>query len=413
MCATHNMLFNIFLITTLTFSVSDNSLYASPSTPSHPFKSLGYVNNKNFNTTLEVQWSGGLPLIDVVINDKPYTFLFDTGAPTIIPDELIKQLDITPIKTETFFAASGRKHTKQIYQFPSVKIGDIEFRDFAVIAADFSDNFPLSCIGFDGIFGYNFMRDLIVTLNLEKDAIILSDQPPDSTGYIETEMRFEEDYMPKIRLNFAFGEAWFGLDTGNNSEIDIGDPAIISALENRGYRSRKTVGIYLAEIGGANTNMEEISYLVNNFSIDEKIPVDSMPIHINNGGLSLIGNKLLKRFSIIADFPKKKAYLKPLVDEDIAVSFKDTFGFKPFWSEENKLFVSAIIDHTPAYHSRMEIGDSIISINNEDTSNFSVDESCNMLRMLGGDEESYDDHKTLEIAVKKSSGEIKSITLEK
>lgn len=413
MCATQNMLFNIFLITTLTFSVSNNPLYASPNTPSHPFKSLGYVNDKNFNTTLEVHWSGGLPLIDVVINDKPYTFLFDTGAPTVIPAELIKQPDIKTIKIETLFDPSGRKHTKQIYRLPSVKIGDIEFRDFAVIAADFSEIFPLSCLDFDGIFGYNFMRDLVVTLNLEQDEIILSDQSPDSTEYIETEMRIEEDHIPKVRLHFAFGEVWFGLDTGNNTRIEIGDPAIISVLENHGYRSRKTVGTFSAEISGANTNMEERTFLVNNFSIDEKIPVDSMPIHIMNGGVSLIGSKLLKMFSVIADFPKKKVYLKPLVDEDITVSFTDTFGFKPFWSEENTLFISAITDHTPAYNSGMEIGDSIISINNEDTSSFSADDFCDMLRTLAGDEKSYEKHKTLEIVIKKSSGEIKNITLKK
>ena len=73
---------------------------------------------------------------------------------------------------------------------------------------------------------------------------------------------------------------------------------------------------------------------------------------------------------------------------------ENTFGFKPFWSLEKGLFISAITDNTPAHQSDLEIGDAIVSINSEDTSGFDKGDFCNMFRQIAGDEDSFDMQKT-------------------
>ena len=89
---------------------------------------------------------------------------------------------------------------------------------------------------------------------------------------------------------------------------------------------------------------------------------------------------------------------------------ENTFGFKPFWSLEKGLFISAITDNTPAHQSDLEIGDAIVSINSEDTSGFDKEDFCNMLRQIAGDGDSFYTQKTLDLVVKKSGGEIKKIS---
>ena len=400
---------NISVLLVLFASFNFNTqVNAMPSSQPHPFQALGYVDNHSFSTNLKVHWSAGLPLVDVMINNKPYTFLFDSGAPTVIPAELLSTNDLRVIDTDTIFDVAGGKRSKNIYRLPLMSVGELQFVDFA---SDFSENFPVSCVGFDGIFGYNFMRDLVVTLNLNQDEIILSDKLPSITEYIKTEMRYDKEQLPKVRLQFPFGRGWFGLDTGLNTAAVIGDSNFIPMLKNRGYKSTVTRGTSSATYGGARGDTETHTFVLTDFSIDGKISIESAPFKIEHSGADLVGTPMLQKFSVIADFPNKSVYLKPTTDSPISLSTKNTFGFKPFWSLERGLFISAITDNTPAHQSDLEIGDAIVSINSEDTSDFDKDDFCNMLRQIAGDGDSFDTQKTLDIVVKKSGGEIKRIIL--
>ncbi len=167
---------NILLINLLVLTVLFNFLNADVKTLVNPF-SLGSVEDKNFTAEHNITWSGGLPLIEVVIDSKKYKFLFDTGAPTIIPKHLVEKLNLKSIEQNVIMHdAAGGESQKNIYTLPSMHIGDVEFVNFTVMTDDFSKIFPISCLGFDGIIGYNLLQNLYVKIDFHNSKIIFSDK---------------------------------------------------------------------------------------------------------------------------------------------------------------------------------------------------------------------------------------------
>ncbi|RUM66401.1 MAG: hypothetical protein DSZ05_04510 [Sulfurospirillum sp.] len=362
---------------------------------------MGAIVDKNFTSTIPFEWSGGLPIINVKIAGKTYKFLFDTAAPTTIPSALAKELQLKTV-------GKGRKLDRSLYKLPLLKVGDIGFKDYVVFVDDFKSKFPISCLGFDGIFGYNTMKDMKIKVDYQNQKITFSDKEIPHIEYIPVDIKFNYRYGPLVRLDFPFGNADFQIDTGKNANIQLGNPSVIPMMQKQGFSFREIRGIASSSIGG-NNNHTQREYLAKDFSLDSKIKIKSFPIEVDNSGAFLIGNGFLKHFDLIIDFPAQKVYFKAIKQGVIDEGFNDTFGLTPFWDKNKGLFVSAITDKTPAKEANLKIGQKIISFNGKETSAMSQDDFCKLLLKYSN----INKQKMLDISVKSNNGESKKIILKK
>jgi len=373
---------------------------------------LGKVVNKNFTKIFPFEWSGGLPIVKVTINGKVYNFLFDTDAPTMIPENLVRGLHLKLVNKIKLNDSGGRRLDRSLYRLPLLSVAGIKFRDFVVSPANFKDFFPISCLGFDGILGYNYIRDLKVKIDYENQKITFSDMPIPHDGYIPLDIHFEPKQGPMVELNFSFGSGYFIFDTGKNTDIQLGNPAVIPDFDKQGYPYRETFGAFSASIANNNIDRLKRTYLVKNFSLDSILHIKSFPVSIDNSNAYLIGDGFLKHFTFIFDLPGQKAYFQKINNKEINEGFDDTFGFTPFWTEKDGLFISAITDKTPAAQASLKVGDKILSLNGKDVSKIKKEDFCELLQQASTPN-SMDKQKELTITIQRGNNTPQSFILKK
>jgi len=370
---------------------------------------MGAIVDKNFTSTIPFEWSGGLPIINVKIDGKTYKFLFDTAAPTTIPSNLAKELKLKTVgKSIKLTDSAGRKLDRSLYKMQLLKIGGIHFKDYVVFVDDFKSKFPISCLGFDGIFGYNTMKDMKIKVDYQNRKITFSDKEIPHNGYTPIDIKFNYRYGPLVRLDLPFGNADFQIDTGKNANIQLGNPSIIPMMKKHGFKFREIHGIASSSIGG-NNNHTQREYLAKDFLLDSKIKIKSFPIEVDSSGAFLIGNGFLKHFDLIIDFPSKKAYIRAIKQRAIDEGFNNTFGLTPFWDKNKGLFISAITDKTAAKEANLKIGQKIISFNGKDTSAMTKDDFCKLLLNF----HNINKQKSLAIGIASDSAKNKKIILKK
>ena len=336
----------------------------------------GLIKTKNFSKRVHFRNDGGLILLDVFIEKKSYTFMLDTGAFSVVPSSVLELNVLTKydesIKTVD---ASGHMQEQSLYKLSSIEVAGIISQDFSVIVNDFAQHFPLSCLKFDGILGYNFLQNLILNIDYKNSLVNLSDRliKPDSFELIK--MRASKTGALEFRLHIDKKDYWVGLDSGKNDGLMIGDEKLIKALQKKDAFLERTTGAFSSDFSGINQHSFIDKYLLEDFSIDKRIPIKSYLLFYEKNSLNIAGNEFLENFNVTIDFKKKRLYLQ-LLKSEVDEKNRKSFGFLTFWSEEKKLFISAITQDTPAYHSKLKIGDRIMSINELDTLNFSQEEYC-------------------------------------
>lgn len=372
----------------------------------------GTISPIHFNTTLDFKWVGNLPIINVEIKGKSYKFLFDTAAPTMLSKKLIQDLELSPITNiELLHDSSGKQLHASLYTLPSLKVNEVEFKDFTILSNNFATTFPLSCFNLDGVLGYNYFQYMVVKLDMKNQKIILSDTLMNHKDYLPINIEFEPRHGPLINLDFAFGNALFEIDTGNNSDIQIGSISVIPDMEKLKYYSREVNGAFVAGFGGVENNNRKLEYVVKDFSIDNIIPIKSFPVSVNQSNAFLIGEDFLKKFTIIIDFPAKKAYFKQVEEGEISEGFHRTFGFTPIWDGKSSLIIGAITSNTPATKANLKLGDKIISLNGMKMNKVTEDEFCKFMLSSQSNPNSFEKQKSIKLVIQRKIQTVEEIQL--
>jgi len=338
--------------------------------------SHGSIREKNFKEQLSFRDDGGLILIDLTITNHTYTFMLDSGAFSVVPSSLLELGVLEPLE-ESIYTRSTTKveQESQLYRLSQLSLAGIHFEDFSVIVDDFAYEFPLSCLGFDGILGYNFLEKFILEIDYQKKSLILSDTLSDKREHTEIKLHINETNAPSFKIAYKKKSYLVGLDSGKNDGLMINDTALIKELENSDTFLERIMGTFSSDFNGLNQHSFIDKYLFKDFKIDGKIPIESATLLHEEGSVNIAGNEFLSHFHIILHLQKKRLYLRKL-DASSEVRGREDFGFITFWSEEKRLFIAAIVQGSPAYHSKLKIGDKIMSINELDTLNFSQEEYC-------------------------------------
>ena len=350
----------------------------------------------NPNIKIPYEKLGHLIMVKVKINDSDsvFNFIIDTGGSTFIDKNIAKELELKeqgPMAKITTMDVSG-------YQIQNV---------FCFTTFNF-DIFKLLGRPIHGIIGSNLMERYKVTFDFLSHQVIFSNdttaiEPQENAMYfVFRNHTVNNAPIIPLRLNNNMIEGM--IDTGQPYPLvlPIKDAGDYKKTEHSGFI--RSTGImeswpqtnpthnYIARFPTCILGNQTISDIYCLFS--ELPPMLSMP---------LIGMDLLSQYKMIINYPKDEMVLIPIPGFRLKNNIY-TVGLNPEISEEGKVFVKGVWEHSPADEARIQIGDQIIAFE----SRVATSENLNELMQL-----MENDHiKQIHLVIRNKEGQ-KKIKLKK
>jgi hypothetical protein len=360
---------------------------------------------KNFSHTLPFEYHLGQIIVPVVIEGKTYSFMFDTGAATIVSSELKEKLGMKTIFSNNMVDGSGQVQVQPFYSIGQVQLGPVTFKDVVGPAIDISKFEKLFCIKLDGIFGTNIMRTCHWKIDYEAKTITFSDKrirPEDEI----TEVDFIENFSGSPMIQQVIGKYSFHsiMDTGYNGGFKIRDSLFFDSQKSKAVkmvrgRGKSSMTLFDSKVDDEYSAILDSIYLGGHLLRNQFVSVAA-------GDSYLIGNELLEKYgTVIMDWHKKKLYLGAKeIKED---KFFKTIGMLPAYIEDS-LRVGMVWENSMAARHGVDPGDAIISINGVTTKDMPQEKWCEIVDLL----RSRNADLKMPIVVLTNNGEEKQFILE-
>jgi predicted aspartyl protease len=264
---------------------------------------------------------GGLIFVAVTVNDKPMSFILDTGAEfTLLNSSRVSKLGLQGIGT---FAtgAGGGDVVVSFVPHVTIKVGDAMTVD-QIVGAVLLDHLegPLKR-PLDGILGYDFISRFVVEIDYAKKTMRLFDRAKyrhsgagkpiaitleDSTPYLDASIE-----VPS-RGDIA---GHFVLDTGCLCEVQLFTPFVDNHKLLAAFPQAKQAG-FAAGAGGATNQLTTTipSLKVGGWKLPEAKAELSRDLHgatADPEAAGLIGGLVFNQFVLVLDYKNKQAFLDP------------------------------------------------------------------------------------------------------
>ena len=275
---------------------------------------------------IKFKMANNLILIPMTVNGVELTFMLDSGiAETLLFSLENKDVDFKNVEKITF---RGLGETVSIEALKSVK-NDItiggKFLDhshtiFLVLDEGFNISQDIG-VPVNGIIGYHFFRNHPIEINYIKKIITVY---KDKSKFPKKIKRFS-DFPMSVELNKPYIDADVEmkhdkqsskllLDLGNTDSVWLFPALIKDFMYNRPNIDDFLGRGFSGDIFGKRSRINSLS--IGNFKL--KKPIASMPDEFSIQHLKLVkdrkgsvGSEILRRFTVILDYPDQKIYLKP------------------------------------------------------------------------------------------------------
>lgn len=309
-----------------------------------------------------------IPLCKVQIGGKEYTFMVDTGAPTIISEGIFESLNIKESHAQNATDSQDKEQKLKFAKLPEMRIGNMIFKDIGCAILNLDSN-GFECFGIDGIVGANLMAKLVLEFDYANRMIKASAK---QTSFDVEKSDFIWNFTttpqktPKISGQLLEKNLSFTFDTGFSGNIDVPN-------NYEFYKSKIDPKNFITESGSSSIGVFGLGKPATNFSLKTGIAFDSIPFPgeiIGSGSSSLIGNSFLKDYVFVMDWQARKIYFK----RNVLIKEKSISGFG---------FSYLFIDGKPTVLSKVEhenvpinLGDEILSINDFDFTKIDNTDIC-------------------------------------
>ncbi len=364
----------------------------------------GYIEKSNFREVVEVEVRNGLIIIPIQINGQEYRFLFDSGAPLSISQEIQDAFVFKKVAKGNIRDSDQNRSAVDYVRVDSLLVGDVMFKNQTAFVADFKANPVLACFELDGILGSNLMRHCNWVIDYQSGGVILSSDilPKDTLNALK--LRFTPDNQYDININLNIGRETLSnvkVDYGSNGSLMVPSAFFEKLKEEKIIkhtyfkRGRKQSGLIGQPVSLNQELANSDSINIGGFVLEN--------IQIRSGTKGLLGQDILERFSTCIDWNKKVLYLTPKSGEfDEHMSF----GLGLWPSEEGRsLRVQWIIEKSAADEVGLKVGMDVIRLDELDFQSGST--FCEYVDWMN------DAPEILQIFVLDESGEIRNFKVEK
>lgn len=326
------------------------------------------------------EYANGFLVVNVTFNEVfPLRFIFDTGAEhTILSKREIT--DLLNIDYQRRFPILGADLSTELYAYlaqgVNLQVGGIKAlnQSILVLENDYFHFEEYTGVNVQGILGSDFFRRFIVKVNYRQSTISLYDpqyfSPPGrdyitlpievnrNKPYLNATINLHPDTSIQVRLLIDTGAGLaLLLHTDTHPGLKMPEKVIPSNLG-------AGLGGFLLGYMGRVHKLEFEPFVFREVTSQfQNLPsgLDSSFINQRNG---IIGNEILRRFTVVIDYLQEKAYLEP------NRSYKDEFihdrsgiNLVAGGINLNEFIIYGIIPGSPAARAGLIRGDRILSIN--------------------------------------------------
>jgi hypothetical protein len=360
------------------------------------------IDSENFSSTIQFKrLSSGHIVVPVVIKNKEYSFLVDTGTPNIISKELAEILKLEHVSHKKYMDSQDNTLELSLAEIGEIKIGGIAFNKNATTIHNFDNSPPtIRCLNISGVIGANLMKQAIWQFDFEKNEIVISDSKEYTKNSNTKILKFGTGYsgtpIVKVDINgISDGKAY--VDFGAKGFYKSSKRTFKKLCKESIKDQCKTTSGYGSMASGAFGYEEpDSSYLalVHEFSIGSKdqASLTNQLITLSNHSDKLVGLEFFENYLTTINWKDKELALTKRTGQPKIQSY-NSFGFKVVY-RDNNLHVGFIYEDSPASSSGLEIGDRIIKINEYDFNQSTEDQFCTFQNSNILDTE---DHLTLSI----------------
>jgi predicted aspartyl protease len=332
----------------------------------------GSVSQANFKEVVHFKFINNQILIPVEIEGKTYDFLFDTGAPCCISDEMTSTIDLKKVGKNRLVDAQGKKKAGKIYSINQLKIGAISFEKFCYNSLDTRQMTQAYCTSVAGVIGRNLVRHAIWQIDYQQQTITFCDHRDSLNIDKNTQIiPFYGEASPIIHLatdSTYLCEA--DLDTGSSGSITIPQYNWIKLPQKQKFS--KSYGISYA----AFSSNIDTSFMtkVDAMTFGNRVELNHIAVSTSKLLTSaLIGNKFLKNYLVTIDYRAHELLLLKTQHSDNQLF---NYGFFPDFHKD-KLVVRSILAKSVAEQKGLKIYDHILQFNGIDTRNMTQEDFCN------------------------------------
>ena len=333
---------------------------------------------KDFVDTIPIQVIDGAVIVPVEIEGQVRKMLFDTGCTIAVwtgqKESWMKAMDADSVNLRD---ANDQIFRKELYTIPTLKIGDLEIRDYPIMAEESMHSFV--CGMFDGLLGFNLVRQgLSFKLDTQDSLLIVTDRKnffaKESKGQAMAKYQLSHAYLPFIKVSSPLGQikllfdsgaqgkwfslpqkeldAWFGPSSKEKKWLDehtiLSDTTINANIGVWGTLADTLIGrfIHFPQIQIGN------------------LPVNDLYVKTSSHNMS-IGSGLLKQTSMIIDAPRKSFVFLPHNQQTISVGNDDVYiNFIPTEAGDTLGCCKAVVfKGSDAYQKGIRTGDYLLEIN--------------------------------------------------
>ena len=255
-------------------------------------------------------------IVPVVIGDRTFRFMFDTGAPNVVTHEVAALINSSKKVKQKVSDSSDKSQNLNFIEIPLLKIGEASFLNTGAAISDFNQSNVLKCFNVDGIIGANLMRTCHVQIDYLSNVIRFSKDK----SLLLKEEGFEIPFTAYLQgtpyISFKIGDQKMDklmIDTGYNGFLNLNSnkksdiqPALVDAPRQQLVGST-TEGIFGSAVADTTTN-----YWFGSYHLDS-VPVSAAGlISFQNTESNLLGNEFLKNFITTYDWQKKTVHFSPI-----------------------------------------------------------------------------------------------------
>jgi len=339
----------------------------------------GSVNQDEFygRTTFETAFD--LIIVPVNINGKRCRFLFDTGAPMVISEELRDELELNTVNQGNVSDSQGERKKLDYVWLDKVTIGGVDFEKTGAVVADLNKAPEIHCMQIDGILGANMMKLAVWKIeNQNKAMFFASSKEKLSVGdndRLAIDFQTKTTYSPVIDLSISDSTTIkrVTFDTGYGGYLSLdGDyfDSTLTVLEKSyGYSS---TGLY----GSSYDTVLDVKTSMTFGDFNQVAPVVFSMAKSKN----LLGMDFINQFDVVLDWNTNTIELYPVKLESQKIK---SFGLTPKWNDK-KLIVGSVSKGSLAEIDGIEVGDVIVKLNRWDFREPRLATYCDMMLELHG-----------------------------
>lgn len=134
----------------------------------------GGTSTKNYYEEIPYETANGKMFVYVELGGKKHKFLFDTGAPVSVTNELADELKAHVLSKALMMDVNGSTDSLAIVALNDLKIGSLTFNNVPTLILSSA---LYQCWQIAGVIGSNLLRNSIVRIDSRQHLIILTDQP--------------------------------------------------------------------------------------------------------------------------------------------------------------------------------------------------------------------------------------------